>query len=250
MLMQVVLTVAESKRLIAKGVAAHPVVRRALQEGTVVIARGSTNGCVAQEILGEPLDKLAFLTGHTLPRGHKGSRPRPEGIPEIVVREGKVVPGISLAEAVADLKAGDVVIKGANALDYDRRVVGILVGHPEGGTIGAVLPTVIARKAHLVTPVGLEKLVASDLTATSRLIAEGALDAEPVPALWVLDAAVIVTEIEALELTAGVSCRHLASGGIGGAEGSVRLLISGDRESVDEARRLLDSIAGEPPFAI
>jgi len=250
MLTQVVLTVAESKRLIAKGVAAHPLVRRALQAGTVIIARGSTNGYVAQEILGEPLDKLAFLTGHTLPRGYKGSRPRPEGIPEIVIREGKVFPGVSLGEAVAGLKAGDVVIKGANALDYDRRVAGILVGHPEGGTIGAVLPTVIARKAHLVTPVGLEKLVGSDLTATSRLIAEGALDAEAVPALWVLDAAVIVTEIEALELIAGVSCRHLASGGIGGAEGAVRLLISGERQGVDEARRLLDSISGEPSFAI
>jgi len=157
---------------------------------------------------------------------------------------------VSFADALADIKAGDVVIKGANALDYPGRRVGILVGNPEGGTIGAALPRIIGRKAHLVVPVGLEKQVASDLTAMSRLIAEGALDSPPMSALWVIDGATIITEIESVELLTGATCHHLASGGIGGAEGAVRLLVSGDAEVVQNAKQLLESVAGEPPFPI
>ncbi len=248
MLTQAILTVAESKRLIAKGVAAHPLVRRALAQGTVIVARGTTNGYVAQELLGQAIEKLAFLTGHTLPRGHARPARRPEPIADIVLRRGERVTGLSLADAVADLKAGDVFIKGANALNRDLGAAGILVGHPEGGTIGAALPVIIARKAHLVIPVGLEKLVASDMRSVSKLIAAEGLDSEQVPALWVVESATIITEIEALEVCAGVECHHLASGGIGGAEGSVRLLIAGDEEAIRRARDLLDSVAGEPPF--
>ncbi|MBW2262654.1 MAG: hypothetical protein JRG91_11825, partial [Deltaproteobacteria bacterium] len=42
------LTVAESKRLIAKGVAAIPEVARARREGTLIVGRGSTNAYVLE----------------------------------------------------------------------------------------------------------------------------------------------------------------------------------------------------------
>jgi hypothetical protein len=51
---EVVLTVAEGKRLIAKAVAQMPILRRAMEEGTVIIAKGTTNTYVAEEIQGEP----------------------------------------------------------------------------------------------------------------------------------------------------------------------------------------------------
>jgi len=247
MLMQVILTVAESKRLIAKGVAAHPLVQRAITDGLVIIARGSTNGYVAEEILGKTIAKAGFLTGRTLPRGHAGPKRKAEPIGEVVLRRGKVE-DMGLADAISQLQAGDVVMKGANALNYADRTAGILVGHPEGGTIGASLPTIIARKAHLVVPVGLEKLVASDLVAMSELIADDVTGPETISSLWVITGATIITEIEAVEILTGVECAHLASGGTGGAEGSVRLLLSGEGEQIEEARKLLDSIAGEEPF--
>jgi hypothetical protein len=250
MLLEVVLTVAESKRLIAKGVTAHPLVQRALQDGMVIIARGSTNGYVAEEILGEAIEKPAFLTGRTLPRGHVRRRKKLEPIGEIVLKRGQAVTGMTLGEAIADLQAGDVFMKGANALDYGANLAGILVGHSEGGTIGAALPTVIARKAHLMIPVGLEKLVASDLAGMSDLITEESSASASAPALWVISNATIVTEIEAVEILARVECLHLASGGIGGAEGSVRLLVSGDEEGVKRAQELFDSVKGEEPYPI
>ena len=54
---------AAAKRLIAKGVAAHPIVERALREGTIVITLGTTNACVAEELTGEPIDRGAFAAG-------------------------------------------------------------------------------------------------------------------------------------------------------------------------------------------
>ena len=53
MFTEVVLTVAESKRLIAKGVAGHPDVLTALSRGIVVVCKGTTNAYVVEELLGD-----------------------------------------------------------------------------------------------------------------------------------------------------------------------------------------------------
>jgi len=59
----VVLNENMSKRLIAKGVVAMPLVKNALAKGTVVITLGTTNAIVAEEILGRPIDRGAFAAG-------------------------------------------------------------------------------------------------------------------------------------------------------------------------------------------
>jgi len=59
----VVLNPNASKRLIAKGVAALPVVKQALTSGTVVITLGTTNALVAEELLERPIDRGAFAAG-------------------------------------------------------------------------------------------------------------------------------------------------------------------------------------------
>jgi len=57
----VTLTPAESKRLIAKGVAAMPEVKKALMTGIIIIARGTTNTYVAEEIMQiDPQNKAAY----------------------------------------------------------------------------------------------------------------------------------------------------------------------------------------------
>ncbi len=64
----VVLTVAESKRLIAKGVVALPSVQRALKDGMIAVAKGTTNAYIVEELLGKPIDKPAYTIGVTLPQ--------------------------------------------------------------------------------------------------------------------------------------------------------------------------------------
>jgi hypothetical protein len=243
----VVLTVAQSKRLIARAVPKVDVVSRALDGGLVVVGKGSTTACVAEELLGRLIDKTGFIHGRTLPAGFKA----PEGmfahpLPDLVLREGEVVEGMTLADAVKELQAGDVVIKGANAVDHRAGVVGHLIGHPEGGTMGLLQGQIHGKGAYLVVPVGLEKAVAGDLWAAYREIQPSHADTS-LPRLWVTGGH-IVTEIEALRLLCSVEAVHIASGGICGAEGAVWLRVLGDAEQLEDLADLTRELRDEPSY--
>jgi len=155
MYIEISLTVAQSKRLIAKGVANSQMVRTAMSDGIVAVASGSTNGYIIEEITGEVFDKKAFVTGRTLPSDYSG----PDltyTAPDLVISKGERQ-NISAVEAASQMRAGDVYIKGANALNYERGQAGIQIGHPTGGNVGAALGTIIANRVNYLHPVGLEK---------------------------------------------------------------------------------------------
>jgi hypothetical protein len=171
-------------------------------------------------------------------------------VDDIVLVNGKVQPGLSTEEALKALKPGDVVIKGANALDRERQIAGVLIGSgPEstGGTTGKFMPLVVARKAHLIIPIGLEKQVDGEVIEIANRMREPLESLNEIPSMFLLNGH-IVTEIEALELLAGVSVFQAAAGGIGGAEGGARLICRGTREQVKLALSIAESIQGEPPF--
>jgi hypothetical protein len=145
---------------------------------------------------------------------------------------------------VAEMQAGDVFIKGANALHYATRTAGLLIGHPTGGTLGAVIGTLVARRIRLLIPVGLEKSIPTDIVeASRRLEAEGGHG----PSLWPVHGD-IFTEIEALRVLFGVEALPIAAGGVGGAEGAVWLACFGAKEQLDAANALADQLCDEPPF--
>ena len=247
MRMGCVLTVAESKRLIAKGVAALGCVKRALQDGVVVICKGTTNSYVVEEVLGEPIEKTDYCTGTTWPANADREGKVSGKIPDVVLKNGQPIEGATAIGYAPDLREGDVFIKGANALNYERQQAGILIGHPTGGTIGAAIGTLIARRAHLITPVGLEKNIGVDLSAAAAFLNEPGERRGGEPTLWPVEGE-IVTEIEALRELTGVEVMPVGAGGIGGAEGSVRLSIEGTREEVEATAALLESIYGESAF--
>ncbi|MBC7287993.1 MAG: hypothetical protein H5T86_08105 [Armatimonadetes bacterium] len=244
---EVVLTVAQSKRLIARAIPHVPEVKRALSQGLVIVCKGSTTAYVAEELLGRKIRKDTYVYGRTLPAGFTP----PDGLfaetmPEVVLRKGRPVEGLSFLEAVASLGPGDVVIKGANLLDYRAGLVANLIGHTEGGTMGAVLGHIHGRGAYLVVPVGLEKLVAGDLLAIARRLDETHADTS-LPRLWTARG-IIVTEIEALAILAGVEAVHTGSGGICGAEGAVRLRLFGPGERLEHALSIVKQVQQEPSF--
>ena len=241
-----VLTVAESKRLIAKGVRDHPALRRALAEGIVAVAKGSTNGYIVEELTGQEIHKPHYCTGTTQPQRPAKRPDVANTLPDLVLRKGQRVEGVSATEIVAEMSAGDIFIKGANALNYAKRQAGILVGHPTGGTIGAAIGTVVARRALLLIPVGLEKSVPDDLDDLyRRLTASGARGSGPT--LWPVGGE-IFTELEALRVLSGVEAAAIGSGGIAGAEGSVRIAVWGTRDQMDRLDAFLEEVIGEPPF--
>jgi hypothetical protein len=244
---QIVLTVAESKRLIAKAIPQMPIVKQALKDGMVIVARGTTNSYVAEELLGRKIPHGAFVLGRTYPENNAKKLQDVERMKEVVLVNGQVREDLSLEQAVRKLKPGDVVIKGANALDYDEKLAAVIVGSSDAGTTGTILPYVGARKAHLVIPVGLEKHVAGNVVEIVRKMREPVKSLNWVPTMFLLTGDV-VTELEALKLLTGVSVFQAAAGGIGGAEGSVRIVCRGPREKVEAVLRLADQIQGEPPF--
>ena len=247
---QVILTVSEGKRLIAKAVAQMPVVKKALQDGTIIIGRGTTNTYVAEELTGQKIAHGAYVIGWTGPaRGGKalGSKERMD---DIVLVNGKVQPGLNMDDALKALKPGDVVIKGANALDRERKTAGVIIGggpNSTSGTTGKFMAVVVARKAHLIIPIGLEKQVDGDVVDIANRMREPLESLNEIPSMFVLNGQ-IVTEIEALELLTGVSVFQAAAGGVGGAEGAARLICRGTREQVKQALGIVESVQGEPPF--
>jgi len=239
-----VLTVAQSKRLIAKGVAACEPVEEALARGTVAIAKGGTNAYVVEEILGKPIEKHRYVLGQVLPRGVSRDGLLAADIPDVVLVDGEPVEGAVATEAVGGMKAGDVFIKGANALNYTAGVAGLLIGHPTGGTLGAVIGTLVARRIRLLIPVGLEKETAVDIQDAAELLqAEGG----PGPSLWPMQGD-IFTEIEALWTLFGVEVVPIGAGGVAGAEGAVWLACFGDDEQIDAVKELAAQLEGEPSF--
>lgn len=242
-----ILTVSESKRLIAKGVAEMPIIKNALANGMLIIVKGTTNAYVAEEITGRKIDKAAFVRGRIQPA--KGGKRLPEvrALPDVILSKGKPV-DMPLQEAVKELKPGDVVIKGANALDYKNRLAAVNILDPSAGTTGIVMPYVVARKAHLIIAIGLEKLVAGDLVDLTLKMREPMETLNPPLQSMFLLTGEIVTELEAIKVLTGASAFQCNAGGIGGAEGAVWLVFRGTREQVSKALKLVQSIQGEPPF--
>lgn len=244
---RVVFTVSEGKRLIAKAVSRMPVVRRAREKGTLIVTKGTTNTYVAEEITGETIQHGAFVYGRTYPEKGGALLPEVGSVGEIVYVKGLRRRDLSLQEAVAELQAGDVVIKGGNALDYANKTAGVYIGSGTGGTTGTIMPYVVARKAQLIIPIGLEKQGALPVMDIQLMMRAPLESLNSVPSMFLLTGT-IVTEIEALAILSGVSAFQVGAGGIGGAEGAVHLIVRGNREQVQEALRIAASVQGEPAF--
>jgi hypothetical protein len=242
---QIVLTVAESKRLIAKGVTQLGIVQDRLQRGLIMVSSGTTNSYLVEELLGEQIDRRSYVTGRIKPSGKDLHWPALRQ--DIVLRDGQLDPELDRFSAPRAMEAGDIFVKGANALNYYRGVAGVLVAHREGGTIGGVIGPVIARKVHLLIPVGLEKEVAFDIEEIASFIQEPDEGVESLTSLFPMRG-LIFTEIEALRSLAGVEAVQAGAGGVSGAEGGVWLVLQGEKDQIDRALAVVDEVHGEPPF--
>jgi hypothetical protein len=246
----ITLTVAQGKRLIARAVAQLPEVRQAMAEGLLAIGRGTTNGYVAEEILGQAIPKGEYVAGRVLPAGISGTRLGSGQYADIVLKRGQRVEGMTVAQAVGEMQPGDVFIKGGNALNYQQQMVGVLIGHPTGGTLGDNYGTIVSRKVHLIIPIGLEKCVLEDINMLSR--ASRNPDMHPSASILPLYpiTGTIITEIEALAILCQVTAHLLAAGGVAGAEGASWLLLEGTREQLDNALALCTALYGEPNMGL
>ena len=245
---QYLLTVSAGKRLIGKAMAQHPAIEEALNSGTLVIIAGSTNGYVAEEVLAsigqdKGFTREGFHRGLVTGPGQKPSSKAMDG--DVVIKNGKLVPGATIFDVADDLRQGDVILKGANAYDA-WGVPAVQIGHPQGGTILAAMAALIGRRVQVIVPVGLEKRVLDDMHSLATLC--NAPDNQG-PRLYPFPGQVF-TEIDAIALLTDCETVLLAAGGTQGAEGSVWLGVEGEPAELAEADRLLRSVAKEPPCSI
>jgi len=242
------LTPAESKRLIAKAVVQMDEVKEALQKAYVIINAGTTCSFVVRELLGTPKPEpqryaVGVNTHRLLCVTDPGNR---DPLP-IILFEGKAC-SKTMEEALKDFRRQTVVIKGANALDPQGNV-GIIMAGFDGGSMAKTVGTVVSQGLRYIVPVGLEKTIPSVKEAaawTGAKTIDYSIGADfgmmPIPN------ALVITEIQALKILAGVEARHIASGGIGESIGSVVLIIQGAEDDVRKAVSIVESVKGEPPI--
>ena len=243
----VVLTPTASQRLIAQGVAAHPLVRSALREGTVVVTLGTTNGFVATELTTESIDQGAFAAG--LIDGTWNLNARLGEATDLVLDRGTRVPFDERA-LLDGLTAGDVVIKGGNALD-PFGTVGVLMAAPNGGTVGRYLPTAVARGVDVVIPISVAKSVHQPIAELSVELGSRRVDlAMGLPCGMAPLTGHVVTEIEAYALLFDVLATHVCSGGIGRGRGSVSLLLNGNEADVRAAYERTEALVAMPEIPV
>ena len=243
-----VLNPAESKRLIAKAVASLPEVQHAYKQARLAVTGGTGNAFVLEELTGEKIPAYQYSVGMV----NDGMLTTTVGADRIGSKffvNGESIQ-IEARDFFKTLEAGDVVIKGGNAVDTEGNA-GVLAANDTGGTIGALLGIVCVRGIPLIMPIGLEKLIPSVPQAAAgwgqkTLYYAMGLKCCLAPVVTGL----VVTEIQALGILTGVSARLVAAGGVGGSEGAVVILMEGYRENLERAMGLAHSVKGEPKVEV
>ncbi|MCW4013025.1 MAG: hypothetical protein NWF07_08545 [Candidatus Bathyarchaeota archaeon] len=247
MKVQLTLTPAEGKRLIAKAVANMENVQYAHKNGTLIIATSTTNGYVVEELIGEEINKGMFTAGVVTKEG--GQITVPDGrYDHYVFVEGELHKCSSpeLVPYLAKMGPDDVFIKGANAID-PFGAAGVLLHGGGGGTVGTAWGHVTRNGIQCIIPAGLEKLVPVSLTDVTVRIGANVFDkAMGWPCGMMVIQGQVITEIEAFQILFGVEAVPIAGGGIDGGEGSKMFLLEGPNENAEAAYEYVVSIKGEP----
>ena len=166
---QVVLTPAESKKLISKAVLQMEPVKKALRDGLLVVHPSTSTYFILEELLGESPGGVQVV-GIVVPRGTcisgraldattyrvPGKTGAQYSANHWTFRQGKPERGAYLIDTLNEMKPGDVYIKGANALDTEGKA-GVLLAQRDGGTIGRTIGASRRNGFQIIVPIGLDR---------------------------------------------------------------------------------------------
>lgn len=252
----IVLTHSECKRLIAKGLNEHPEVQDAKENGRIFVSRGSTTAYVLEELTGESFEKKHYVAGQMT--GDKqnlyryGSLKVEKRLKEVVLEKGIKREIDNLHDELKKFEPGDIIFKGGNTLGADG-IAGVYMAHPEGGTIGGILPHAIARGISIIVPISLSRTIDDSVWELSQILGNKTIDPDycmglpigimPIPGE-------IFTELEAFDvLYPDLNIFHIGSGGVGDGEGSLHFLLVGEEIEVKRAySEIVELIKGEEPY--
>ena len=240
----------ESKRLIGRAVARLPEVQYALEHTQMVIAHGSTNVYVAEEVLGYCPERDKYVSGQIINGTNCQTEPSEKpGILRLV--KGQPVPPVpTMQETLADWDDTCDFIKGTNAVDTDFNAA-VFNAHASAGTIGFAYGKICGMGIPLIVPIGLEKLIPSVKEASNQLghARVDYFNGQKIGMLPLINAKVI-TEIQAFDILYSLPAVHVGGGGVSGSEGTVVLSVNGENAAVEKAIAEIESIKGEPPLGL
>ncbi len=258
MLAQIVLTPAESKKLIAKAVAGLEAVQKAAKRGIVALHPSSSTYFIIEEITGAKPKTNYWVCGVVTPRGMcvemamvlgSGLTPDKESTDPgdlqgtWVIEKGQLRAEEKLSSLLYRMTPSDIYVKGVNALDPAGNV-GILFGLE--GSMGYIQAARKKRNFTLVYPAGLEKLIPISVKQAAKEAKYTQYESGmgmPV-GLFPCPAGVTVTEVRAIEILSGASAIPIASGGLGGAEGAITLILKGTPNEVKKALDFVEQSKG------
>jgi hypothetical protein len=261
---QVVLTPTEAKRLLSKAVLQLDEVKKALDDGIMVVHPSSTTIFMLEELgLQLPKERI-WVCGHISPTGlclsrkqidERKDNPNWTGAQyafDLIFRKGKLLPHAesALGPVLDEMIDTDLYVKGVNAIDPDGKAGVLLAARSTGGSIGMVLQKQKVKKFKMIIPVGLEKRIPIPISQALAAAAK-TQKAQGIPCgLWQLKGKVI-TEIEAFRLLCDVEAIPISAGGVCGAEGAFVWVLTGDEQKVEKAYNLCSQIHGHQlPYAL
>ncbi|MBQ5960665.1 MAG: hypothetical protein IJL53_08420 [Firmicutes bacterium] len=250
---QLEITPAAGKQLIAKGLLSRADVQDALENHIVVIISGTTNAEIAAEILARQdilFQKRGFYRGIVKPAEPVPTFPPVPPVParaeDIVLVRGEWKEGQTIYDIASSLGSKDIIFKGANAVHPESRTAGILIGNPQTGTIGPCQAAAVGRRTTLIHPVGLEKRVDRPVYELAQLVNDPSVNG---PHLYPT-VGIPYTELDAIEDLCGIRPVLIAAGGVAGYEGVVRLLCKGDEEQLAKVKDLYLSVKDAPNYIL
>ena len=248
MKVQLTMTPAEGKRLIAKAIASIDLVKEAYKNGIVIISTSTTDAYVAEELTGTEIpDKGMFTAGVVTSEG-AGITKADGRYSHWVFEKGekKECSTPELVPYLAKMGPTDVFVKGVNAIDMYGNA-GVLLHGPGGGTIGTAWGHIVRNGITCIIPAGLEKVVFGDLSEVQNLMGAKVIDkAMGWPSGLIAITGDIITELEAFDILFDVDAIPVGSGGIDGAEGCKIFLLEGSEKAANAAWDAVVKIQGEP----
>lgn len=258
MIAQVVLTPTESKKLIAKAIARLEIVQQAVKKGIVALHPSSSTYFIVEEITGKKPKTNYWVCGVVTPRGMcvemamvLGTGYTPKEISTDpgdlratwIIENGKLAEEETLSSLFDRMTTSDIYIKGVNALDTEDNV-GILFG--QQGSMGYIYSSRKKKGFNIIYPAGLEKLIPLSIREAAKEAKLSKYEygmGMPV-GLYPCPAGTTVNELRAIEILSGAKAIPIASGGLGGAEGALTLVIKGETYEVQKALEFVEQSKG------
>ena len=233
----------EGRELIALALLESRLFDPYLEKGRVLFKGSATVSCLTRRLVDTPLR----ICGRITARGMKGPLRPSEGAHFLLYQGGEVtnVDG-SAGEVLKTFGPGDLFVTGANALDSFGHAA-LLIGSPGGGGYGECMGALYTEGFRTLILSSAAKLIPGDLTQLYSRVSRKNCDFSygmacslaPVPGE-------VITEPQALSLFARVEALIFAGGGHTGAEDTLAIQISGERDQVEKVLDLVERVKALP----